>query len=162
MLKQLAQAEEKWGGASRLIDRWLQTRRELLIQYFQLAGLSRGTAPENSLPGLQQVHQFCDHLVDYISESHFRVINQIMHSFAEGEHITDRLLPEVIETTDKLLDFIDKYSSAENDDMLLALDEDLAELVNVLETRFELEDRLLQVLYTYRIQRNESQQAVAN
>ncbi|QSX34023.1 sigma D regulator [Shewanella avicenniae] len=162
MLKKLAQAEEKWGGTSRLIDRWLQARRELLVQYFKLAGLSRSDSPENSLPGLQQVHQFCDHLVDYVSEGHFRVINQIMHSFPEGEQVTDRLLPEVIETTDKLLDFIDKYSVADNDDMLLSLDQDLAELVDVLETRLGLEDRLLQVLYTFRIQRNEPQQAVAN
>ncbi|MCH1926758.1 sigma D regulator [Shewanella sp. C32] len=161
MLKKLAQAEEKWGGESRLIDRWLQTRRELLIQYFKLAGLSPCGVAEKSLPGIQQVHIFCDHMVDYISECHFRIINHIMHSFPEGSAITDRLMPEVLETTDSLLDFIDTYSNAENDDMLLALDQDLAQLGDTMETRFALEDKLLQTLYTYRIKRDESTEAVA-
>lgn len=161
MLKNLERAEEKWGGESRLIDRWLQTRRELLIQYFKLAGLSPRSAAEKSLPGIQQVHVFCDHLVDYISESHFRIINHIMHSFSEGSAITDRLLPDVLETTDSLLDFIDTYSSAENDDMLMSLDQDLAQLGDTMETRFALEDKLLQTLYTYRIKRDEAEAVVA-
>lgn len=161
MLKNLERAEKKWGGESRLIDRWLQTRRELLIQYFKLAGLSPRSAAEKSLPGIQQVHVFCDHLVDYISESHFRIINHIMHSFSEGSAITDRLLPDVLETTDSLLDFIDTYSSAENDDMLMSLDQDLAQLGDTMETRFALEDKLLQTLYTYRIKRDEAEAVAA-
>ncbi|MFQ6372471.1 sigma D regulator [Shewanella sp. YIC-542] len=156
MLTKLELAEQKWGGASRLIDRWLHNRRELLSQYFKLAGIPPYGKHEKSLPGVNQVHLFCEHLVDYISECHFRVINQIMHSFPEGQKLTDQLLPKLLETTDLLLDFIDKYAEVENDDMLYGLDEDLAALVNTLETRLQLEDRLLQVLYTYRIQRHET------
>ncbi|MDF0535149.1 sigma D regulator [Shewanella yunxiaonensis] len=159
MLTELELAEQKWGGASRLIDRWLHNRRELLSQYFKLAGIPYGKRDKKSLPEVAQVHLFCEHLVDYISECHFRVINQIMHSFPEGQKLTDQLLPKLLETTELLLDFIDKYADVESDDMLFELDDDLAELVNTLETRLQLEDRLLQVLYTYRVKREEAMQS---
>jgi regulator of sigma D len=154
MLTKLELAEQKWGGSSRLIDRWLYNRRELLSQYFKLAGIPP-SKHDNSLPSVSQVHLFCEHLVDYISECHFRVINQIMQSFPEGQKLTDQLMPKLLETTDAMLDFIDKYAEVENDDMLYELDDDLAELVNTLETRLQLEDRLLQVLYAYWLQRHE-------
>ncbi len=48
MLTKLEKAEQKWGGSNKLVDQWLQHRRNLLIQYFNIAGLAPYTAPEKA------------------------------------------------------------------------------------------------------------------
>ena len=39
MLTKLQQATEQWGGFNSTIDDWLEERKQLLVQYCQLAGL---------------------------------------------------------------------------------------------------------------------------
>lgn len=152
MLTKLEKAEKRWGGANTLIDQWLNHRRQLLIQYFTLVGLAPYTRDEKSLPSLAEVKSFCDMLVDYVSEGHFEVYDKLVSEcVVHGEQskaTAQRLLPKISESTDTALDFNDKYTESEDEDVLYQLDNDSAKLAQAMESRFELEDELLEVIHS--------------
>lgn len=151
MLKRLERAEQKWGGSNKLIDQWLSHRRKLLINYCQIAGLPPYNNVNRELPSLKTIKQFCDYLVDYVSEGHFEVYDQIVSACEthgdDSKELAKQLLPKISKTTDIALDFNDKYTQKKNDDILINLDKDLDILIQSLEMRFQLEDKLLEVLH---------------
>jgi regulator of sigma D len=151
MLTKLEKAEKRWGGSHNLIDQWINHRRKLLIQYFIVAGLAPYSRSEKSLPSMDQVKQFCAQLVDYVSEGHFEVYNNIVKAcekFGEASIETaNGLLPMISESTDIALDFNDKYTDAVDEQVLYQLDNDLSHLAQAMESRFELEDELIELLY---------------
>jgi regulator of sigma D len=151
MLRQLEKAEQKWGGSNKLIDQWLNNRRKLLVHYCQIAGLPPYNKPNKSLPPFENVKSFCDVLVDYVSEGHFEVFDQLVSACAKhgnsSRALAQQLLPKISSTTDKALDFNDKYTEAEDEQILSFLDHDLSQLGDAMETRFQLEDELLEVLH---------------
>ncbi|ABN59943.1 anti-sigma factor [Shewanella baltica] len=151
MLRELEKAEQKWGGSNKLIDQWLKNRRKLLVHYCQIAGLPPYGKSEKSLPSFEHVKSFCDLLVDYVSEGHFEVYDRVVNACSEyGESsktLAQQVLPKITPTTNAALDFNDKYAETQDDLVLYQLDKDLSELAHNMETRFELEDELLEVLH---------------
>ncbi len=151
MLRELEKAEQKWGGSNKLIDQWLENRRKLLVHYCQIAGLPPYAKAEKSLPSFERVKFFCDLLVDYVSEGHFevydRVVNACENSGPSSKSLAQQVLPKITSTTNVALDFNDKYAEAQDDQVLYELDDDLSELAHAMETRFELEDKLLEILH---------------
>ena len=152
MLKQLEKAERKWGGSNTLIDHWLNNRRQLLINYCKIAGIPPYESTEKSLPTVKTVKEFCDLLVDYVSEGHFEVYDRVVtaceRNGTSSKSLAQNLVPRISETTDSALDFNDKYTESVDDQILYQLDKDLSSLGHAMETRFELEDELLEVLHT--------------
>lgn len=152
MLRKLERAQQKWGGANSLIDQWLDNRRKLLVNYCKIAGLPPYTDEENSLPTVDSIRSFCGILVDYVSEGHFEVYDQLVTECEKhgnsSKALAQQLVPKISDTTDSALDFNDKYSEAESDKVLIQLDQDLSSLGHAMETRFALEDELLEVLHT--------------
>ncbi len=152
MLRKLEKAEQKWGGSNTLIDQWLNNRRNLLINYCQIAGIPPYEVTENSLPAFDSVKAFCDQLMDYVSEGHFEIYNQVVTACekngSSSQELAQQLVPQISETTDTALDFNDKYTEAEDEKVLFHLDKDLSSLGHAMETRFALEDKLLEVLHT--------------
>lgn len=151
MLTKIERAMDAWGGSNKLIDHWLESRRQLLIAYCQLAGLPPYGTPNGSLPEEDNIKQFCNALVDYVSEGHFEVYDQVASACEQhGEQtkaLASSLLPKISTSTDTALDFNDKYTNGVNEDILLELDNDLSNLGQKMEERFELEDRLLETLH---------------
>ncbi|MFO1370362.1 MAG: sigma D regulator [Marinagarivorans sp.] len=143
MLENCKTARERWGGVSVIIDRWLQERQDLLVLFCALSETSSTETQANRLP------QFFQILVDYVSAGHFEVYEQLVQEGREfddqeGLRESESLFDKIQETTDALLDLNDKYQ--ETDD-LDALKEDLSKLGEYLESRFELEDRIIEVLH---------------
>ena len=147
MLENCKSAKERWGGVSEIIDRWLEERQAMLVQYCALS------EREQNLSDLQRgekLRSFCQILVDYVSAGHFEVYDQLIK---EGREFDDtealqkasKLYDTIDATTERLLDFNDKY--LETDD-LTTLTTDLSQLGETLETRFTAEDRLISVLHT--------------
>lgn len=151
MLRELEKAEQKWGGSNKLIDQWLENRRKLLVHYCQIAGLPPYTKSEKSLPSFGNIKSFCDLLVDYVSEGHFEVYDRVVSACEKsGEScktLAQQVLPKITLTTNVALDFNDKYAEAQDEQVLYQLDKDLSELAQAMETRFQLEDKLLEVLH---------------
>ncbi|MEJ2417857.1 MAG: sigma D regulator [Exilibacterium sp.] len=143
MLEYCETAKERWGGVSNIIDRWLQERQDMLVQYCKMPA---GDGDGDQGPQLQKL---CQILVDYVSAGHFEVYDQLMREgreFNDAEALkeAEQLYSTVDTTTEYVLDFNDKYQ--ETDD-LSTLEEDLSKLGEVLETRFEAEDRMIAVLH---------------
>ncbi|MBY5992151.1 sigma D regulator [Ferrimonas balearica] len=151
MLTKLERAVDAWGGSNKLIDHWLESRRQLLIHYCQLAGLPPYEADTGTLPDEDNIKQFCNLLVDYVSEGHFEVYDQVASACERhGEQsraLAHSLLPKISHSTDSALDFNDKYTNGVNEEVLMELDQDLSHLGQKMEERFELEDRLLETLF---------------
>lgn len=144
MLEDLQSARERWGGVNNKIDRWLQERQELLIGY---CDLSDSPDSEDAARKLQQT---CQILVDYISAGHFEIYDNLINqgkSFVNGNALkeAEELYASIDSTTEAILDFNDKY--LETDD-LDSIAEDLSRLGEILATRFEAEDRMIEVLHT--------------
>ena len=147
MLENCKSAKERWGGVNDIIDRWLQERQELLVDYCALSEIS--TFDENNPEHGQKVRHFCQTLVDYVSAGHFEVYDQLIK---EGQDFGDKKaletaaqLYKIIDaTTEQLLDFNDKYD--ETDD-LSTLGSDLSHTGQQLESRFEAEDQMIAVLH---------------
>ena len=148
MLENCQNAKERWGGVSEIIDRWLQDRQDMLVQYCALSGLDQ-SVNNNELRG-EKLRKLCQILVDYVSAGHFEIYDQLMkegREFDDDEALQEagNLFTVVDNTTEKILDFNDKY--LETDD-LISLDSDLSELGQTLEVRFSAEDRMISVLHT--------------
>ncbi|WP_345337048.1 sigma D regulator [Ferrimonas pelagia] len=153
MLTKLEHAVNAWGGANKLVDQWLENRRELLITYCQLAGLPPYDKADGALPSEEQIKSFCNQLVDYVSAGHFEVYDQVASACERNGKksmaLAETLLPQISASTDIALDFNDKYTNGVDEETLMQLDQELSQLGQAMEERFELEDRLLETLHSH-------------
>lgn len=147
MLENCKTAKERWGGVNDIIDRWLQERQELLVDYCSLSGITQ--FDEKNSEHTQKIQHFCQTMMDYVSAGHFEVYDQLIK---EGKDFDDKsalekaakLYDAIDVTTEHLLDFNDKYQ--ETDD-LSSLVDDLSNIGQQLESRFESEDQMIAVLH---------------
>ncbi|PCJ49399.1 MAG: sigma D regulator [Gammaproteobacteria bacterium] len=150
MLNQLDQAKEKWGGYHSLIDRWLEDRQQLLVNFCSLFKVM-DTTNQQTLPDYDSLTKFCQQLVDYISLGHFEVYESLVSECdVEGEtslNLAKNLYPEITKTTELALAFNDKYINIKNIDKYEILSKDLSKIGEVLATRIELEDQLIDTLH---------------
>ena len=146
MLENCKNAKERWGGVNSIIDKWLQSRQDLLVLY---CSITDDVGENSHLIPEQSVKRLCETVVDYVSAGHFEVYEQLEK---EGREFNDTqglkkasdLYQEINDTTGFILDFNDKY--LETDD-LDALAKDLSQLGEKLATRFEAEDQMIEVLH---------------
>ncbi|WP_250461728.1 sigma D regulator [Microbulbifer litoralis] len=148
MLENCKSARERWGGVSDIIDRWLQSRQALLVRFCALS--EKKEFGDGDSEAGENLRQLCQQLVDYVSAGHFEVYEQLIR---EGQDFGDKAALEecrahyrdIDGTTDIAVDFNDKY--LETDD-LSSLANDLSELGEALESRFESEDKMIALLHT--------------
>ncbi|WP_336367448.1 sigma D regulator [Marinobacter sp. C2H3] len=150
MLEHCQNARERWGGVSELIDRWLRGRQELLVQYCDLSSHAE-LAPSDGLR--DQFVRLCEMLVDYVSAGHFEIYEQLIQEAREyndgGLELASQLYPRIEQTTEVVLAFNDRVDGrtlTEAD--LTSLFAELSRLGETLESRFELEDCLIERLHT--------------
>lgn len=148
MLTKLNLFQEQWKGSSSVIDHWLETRQELLVSYCKLAGLPPFESKE--LPTVQTLQSFNQQLIDYISEGHFKIYNQVIEQWnATGYSPTDeisQIYSKISLTTDSLLNFTEKYTDCSEKKMTSCFDSDLSSLGELIEIRLEFEDSLIQLI----------------
>ncbi|CAM4213329.1 sigma D regulator [Vibrio neonatus] len=151
MLKKFRQVQEEWGGSSEVIDHWLETRQALLVRYVKLAALQPASVASNvvTLPSKEELHEFSQHLVDYISEGHFKIYDMVMDKWSStGFQSTEEIshtYAKIVLTTEPLLSFTDKYAEI-SDDNLHDFESDMSKVGEVLELRFEVEDLLIKLI----------------
>ncbi len=147
MLDNCQSAKERWGGVHSIIDRWLQERQEMLVEYCALSdvGPFDDTNPEHG----ERVKRLCQIMMDYVSAGHFEIYDQLIkegREFEDDEGLTtaNELYKIIDPTTEILLDFNDKYEAIDD---LSSLSEDLSTVGQALATRFESEDKMIAVLH---------------
>ncbi len=149
MLNSVDNVRKQIAGRHPAIDAWLNVRRDLIVNFMQIAGLSLHSVKTPAQPLSISLPNFCDQLIDYLSAGHFEIYELLIGAYenAEGRHLSlsNRIIDRIQETTEKILDFNEKYGSSEEKDFS-SLDTDLSELGLILEERFKWEDKLVLVL----------------
>lgn len=152
MLHKFANVQEQWGGSSEVIDHWLSTRQDLIVEYCKLAALQPCAAKSaiSELPSLNEIDSFCQTLIDYISAGHFKIYDMVMEKWqSTGFKATNEInqaYANIVQTTDPLLNFADKYLDLGEDDEPTDFDKDISWVGETLENRFEFEDELIQLI----------------
>jgi regulator of sigma D len=139
-------ATERRQQTNKLIRELLKERREVWMRYGSLAGM-QPYGPER--PSEAIVRQFCQILIDYISLGHFGVYQRIIDGTERRRKVIDmaeQLYPRIAEATDAAVTFNDKYERLAGEELRSNLAHDLSTLGEVLATRFELEDSLIQTM----------------
>ncbi len=145
MLDNCKDNRERWQAVETLLQGWLKERREVLVKYAAIAAnLERDTEKASVDAGLERL---CQLLVDYVSVGHFEVFYELIReaeAFADGsDTIANEIIPRIGDTTEVILGFDEKYPTEEQEDP----GADMSLLGEVLESRFELEDRLITLLH---------------
>lgn len=155
MLTQLDDLTERVGGGNELVDTWLRARRQLLVTYYELIGLK---PQKDALTALdeQALDAFCHNLVDYLSTGHFSVYEHIV-SEMQGDSpllVAAQLYPALEANTDRIMQLYDGHlQQAINDDNCTGFQQALSEVGEVLESRFTLEDKLVQLAWEQQLAR---------
>ena len=130
-----------------MIKKIVSSRTEMLSLYGTLAAKKPFTEDIDDVSEL--LAEFCEDLVDYTANAHF----QLYRYFAENRErrgdvaaVVDQIYPRIVEITQSILDFNDKYDSDRQRHELDNLESDLSKLGEELAERIELEDQLINVL----------------
>lgn len=133
-----------------MVRKLVEGRTEMLSLYGQLAS-KKPFQEYQEVPSLLQ--DFCAALIDYTANAHF----QLYRFFAEKRErrqevleVADSIYPRIVDATQTVLDFNDKYDSEQQTFQLASLEEDLSRLGEHLADRIELEDRLIDILSVQR------------
>lgn len=126
----------------RAVAGFLTNRRQLIVQVVKLT-----TAIDSGHRDIVEalVHRFCQSLIDYLSNGYFRIYGDLLSCQSWS---SPRQYAVFESTTSTAMTFADRYSAATASReapswKLSALKGSLADLALALETRFELEDHLL-------------------
>lgn len=142
--KQVAKGNLKW------IDSMIRMREELITMYFKILTIQTDPNIDHTIspPTKEELHLFCNLLVDYLSRGHFEIYPKILiimeHVSNRRLTIARRLIPRIEQTTQELLNFSDKYANL-TDDLPNPKEfrADLSILGQYLEIRFKHEDRMV-------------------
>lgn len=152
MLENCKNAKERWGGVSQIVDKWLEQRQQLIVEFCTVSGVHALVNHSDEDPGASLQH-FCELLVDYISAGHFEVYDHLIQEaedFEDGSalELAKHIYPDLSKTTETALAFNDQVEvlrqGGQNDPQLARK---LSELGEALVTRFELEDQLVDRLH---------------
>lgn len=145
MLNQLENLTERVGGSNKLVDRWLQVRKHLLVAYYNLVGLKPG---KESFMRLNEkaLDDFCQSLVDYLSSGHFNIYERFIGEL-EGDTpllAATKIYPQLQANTQQIMDYYDScLENAIDHDNYLEFQQALSDIGEALEARFALEDNLI-------------------
>ncbi|MBY4954618.1 MULTISPECIES: sigma D regulator [unclassified Pantoea] len=155
MLNQLENLTERVGGGNELVDSWLRARRQLLVTYYELIGMKPQKDALSTLDE-QALDAFCHNLVDYLSTGHFSVYEHII-SEMQGDSpliVAAQIYPALEANTDRIMQLYDSHlQQAINDDNCVDFQTALSEVGEVLESRFTLEDKLVQLAWDNQLAR---------
>lgn len=150
MLEDCKNALERWGGVHQLIDRWLDQRRELLVNF---AELKEACDAELEAVTKARVDAFSELLMDYISAGHFEIYPQLREEARAFDdqaalELADRLLERLEMSTELVLSFDEDYATrARCQHHLSRLPAWIDRLSKGLTERFGLEDQLIARLH---------------
>lgn len=127
----------------KIIEQWLDNRQHLIVLFTKLGGL-RPFKPKEAIRPL--LTQFCETLVDYVSEGQFEVFEKIFKASGLEKNpspsFEQKSLITLLRITMDALDFNDRY--AQNSDYE-NLEKDLSFLGERFAQRLEIEDNLIEL-----------------
>lgn len=126
-----------------MINKLVRERTDMLSLYSNLADQH----PFNDIDSVSELlTQFCEALIDYTADAHFRLYRFIDERRERRQEVLDvanKVYGRIVETTQTILDFNDRYDDADHTLTVDTLDEDLSRLGEDLAERIELEDQII-------------------
>ncbi len=137
----------RWGAVNGLVERWLEERQSLIVQYCAISGIQKAQKSTNP----DRLQKFCQLLLDYVSAGHFEVYYELIReaeAFKDGSaDAAKTLLPRITAATQIALDFNDTYAECTEIGEPGVLAKALSQLGETFAVRFELEDQLIASLH---------------
>jgi regulator of sigma D len=138
--------KERRTSSHQLIKKFVEERTRMLSLYSDLAATHpyKDTASVSVL-----LTRFCEALIDYTADAHFRLYRYIddrRERRGNVKEIAGQVYPVIINTTQDILDFNDKYDAFDHEIHVDGLETDLSLLGEKLADRIELEDRVIEAL----------------
>lgn len=128
------------------LDALVSSRTETLSLLADLAGRQPFHADTTTE---RAVRKFCEALIDYTASAHFQLYQYLADNRERRQavlSIADELYPRIVETTDTILRFNDKYESMSIDNSVEFLALDLSSLGECIADRIQYEDRVIAAL----------------
>jgi len=128
------------------LDALVTSRTATLSLLTELAGRQPFT-PEPSME--KALRSFCETLIDYTASAHFqlyRYLSDNRERRTEVLSIADELYPKIVETTDQILRFNDKYEAMSFDNSVEFLAVDLSNLAECIAERIQCEDVVISAM----------------
>ncbi len=127
------------------INELLTERHEVLVMMCELADYSTETIELDVL--VNRLKSFSQTLVDYTALGHFEIYERIIDGKerrANVSRIANLVYPSISSTTEKFVEFNDKYDGVDDKESLVGLHQDLSKIGEALSERIESEDQLLE------------------
>jgi regulator of sigma D len=128
------------------LDVLVSARTATLALLTELAGRQPFT-PDPSME--RALRQFCEALIDYTASAHFQLYRYLADNRERRQSViavADKLYPKIVETTDIILRFNDKYEAMSLDNSVEFLAVDLSNLGECLADRIGFEDEVIQAM----------------
>jgi len=137
---------ERRADSHQKIQSLVTARTKTLSLYSRFASLQPFNERKDMAGKLQR---FCQALIDYTASAHFTLYKYIDENKERRKNVIDvahEVYPCIVESTQVILDFNDKYDSETHCEDLSGLAADLSGLGEALADRIEMEDRLIDAL----------------
>lgn len=146
MLDKLKCKEAIYLGVENIVQHWLKSRQELIIQFCEFSQAEWSNSEENA----EKIALFCQALMDYVSTGHFEVYDQLLNeakAFDDTLSVTTQEIhAKLTLNASELVKFNDIFASKEV--MTLSKTKQLlCQIGEMLDKRFLLEDQLIQILH---------------
>ncbi|MEJ2095487.1 MAG: Rsd/AlgQ family anti-sigma factor [Gammaproteobacteria bacterium] len=128
------------------LEALVAARTETLSLLTDLAGRQPFRADASMERALRR---FCEALIDYTASAHFQLYRYLADNRERRQavlDIADEVYPKIVETTDTILRFNDKYDSMSLDNSVEFLAVDLSNLGECIADRIRYEDRVIAAL----------------
>jgi regulator of sigma D len=146
MDSQYSGVDDRRSKAREKLQALVQSRTETLSQLSQLAARQ----PFHTEPSVEKaLRRFCEALIDYTASAHFQLYRYLADNRERRQSvltIAERIYPRIVETTDVILRFNDKYESMSLDNSIEFLAADLSNLGECLADRIQLEDQIISAM----------------
>jgi len=140
---------ERRSQSHRAIQKLVDHRTQMLSLYGELAAHRPFTSADKSDYIKNLLQRFCQALIDYTADAHFRLYRFVDNNKERRTSVVDvakNVYPYIESTTQMILDFNDKYDTDEFYESISMLENDLSLLGEKLADRIEQEDRLVDIL----------------
>lgn len=137
---------DRRGKAREKLDALVSSRAATLSLLADLAG-RRPFEPDPEMD--KALRRFCEALIDYTASAHFQLYRYLADNRERRQSvlaIADELYPKIVETTDQILRFNDKYENMSIDNSVEFLAVDLSYLGECIADRIQLEDQVIQAM----------------
>ncbi len=140
------QGVDRRSGSREKLDALVSSRTTTLSLLTKMASRQ----PFNPEPSMEKdLREFCEALIDYTASAHFQLYRYLADRRERRKsvlEIAEQLYPRIVDITDQILRFNDKYEGMSLENSVEFLAEDLSHLGECLADRIQLEDQVISAM----------------